>query len=404
MLLKRLCTSELSRSQSFFRPFSIALPSPNTCHKSSNPIGYSAAYDLHAYGLSHAVQGTLMPTLSRWLLTAVLLTGPALATPAFLGPAQEVHRLKADYISDPLLSPDAHWMVMSYVSLTAQDKMKSYLTVLDLRTGQLRQLPLQAPGNYTFMPDSRTLVTAFGFRTGVNVVDVLTGKAREAHEPQALSEEYDAFIPFPDSAYVIATNYGRPATALRIKAKSPLALPAMTNVQYPLAFSPKGTVLVTESPTGLTVVNPKTWQSVREIRSTVASEAFETVFSPNGRFIALGKKQLQVIDVWSGKVKFTVPTAEEVSALAFSPDGKKIVVGFQRAGGKITDHSRGKVIQVFDAATGKVLQTMTRTETAVESLRFTPDGRALLAVLTDAYFDRHPSVYVASILKFTVNP
>ncbi|MBZ9715943.1 WD40 repeat domain-containing protein [Deinococcus multiflagellatus] len=343
--------------------------------------------------------------LHRWLLTGAALLGSALSAPAFLGPAQQLQRLKADYINYPVLSPDAHWMAMAYVGLTDKEKSSSHLAFLNVQTGQLKILPLEAPLNFRFLPDRRTLVTGFGFRTGVNFVDAATGKAREPFEPLPDSPEYSRFAPFPDGSYVMAANGGHdPTVALRAKATRPLALPAQAALRFPLAFSPQGTVLVTKSAAGLSVVNPKTWQTVREIPSKVAVQVYDAVFSPNGRFIALGEQQLQVIDVTTGKVNFTLPTAAQVSALAFSPDGKKIVVGLARSQPKITDHASGQVLQVFDAATGKLLQTVTRAESRLDALAFTPDGRGLVAVLTDQYFDRSPSIYVATVLKFKVTP
>jgi mono/diheme cytochrome c family protein len=64
--------------------------------------------------------------------------------------------------------------------------------------------------------------------------------------------------------------------------------------------------------------------------------------------------------------------SEEVEALAFSPDGKKLASA-----------GRDRIVRIHDAATGKLLLRLTGHTDAVKALAFAPDGRRLYSAGAD---------------------
>jgi eukaryotic-like serine/threonine-protein kinase len=97
------------------------------------------------------------------------------------------------------------------------------------------------------------------------------------------------------------------------------------------------------------------------------------VFSPNGaRFLVrqLGNggfkrsgNEARVFNAKSNQVVATLRHPSTVLAMAFSPDGSKVVTG-----------SNDRLARIWDAATGRVLRVLTGHTDVVEQVAFTPDG------------------------------
>jgi WD40 repeat protein len=90
--------------------------------------------------------------------------------------------------------------------------------------------------------------------------------------------------------------------------------------------------------------------------------------SPDGKLIAMGKaKTISLIDAASQKeVRRMASHTENVTALAFSPDGSGLVSG-----------GADKTIQMWDVATGKLLWKF-RGESAITRVEFSKDGRQVM--------------------------
>lgn len=142
-------------------------------------------------------------------------------------------------------------------------------------------------------------------------------------------------------------------------------------------------------------------------------------YRPDGKLIALGTyKEVRLTDL-AGKIVGRLPGhAEQVRALAFSPDGKLLAaagglparkgeikiwdvaqrteirtitghldciyaVAFSTDGKILATSSYDKLIKLWDVATGKEIRTLKDHIDAVYDLAFTPDGKRLLSAAAD---------------------
>lgn len=99
---------------------------------------------------------------------------------------------------------------------------------------------------------------------------------------------------------------------------------------------------------------------------------YSLAFAPDGKSLAVaGHKEVRVLDAATGKILRTLsgPT-DAVRAVAFSPDGKSLA----GAGGP---PSRGGEIVLWDAATGERARTVEGHRDYVYSMAFSPNGRFL---------------------------
>jgi WD40 repeat protein len=205
------------------------------------------------------------------------------------------------------------------------------------------------------------------------------------------------------------------------------ALPVAT----PFLFSPDGRHLVTggrDRETGaatdmLRLWDPATGRQLRSFRGLVGNGTLPLAFSPDGKVLASrsaswGDHRIRLWDVAKGtELRPFGAHHGDISCLAFSADGKKLISGgkdqtariWETASGKeLTVHDRhevpvtavafsadgrtvasgdrSNVTHVWDATTGKLLhrlrselETPWGTHPAIRVLRFAPDGKTLWA-------------------------
>ena len=102
-----------------------------------------------------------------------------------------------------------------------------------------------------------------------------------------------------------------------------------------------------------------------------ASPVNSVAFSPDGTRIVSGSKDhsIKLWDAQSGKLLQTLTGhTSAVSSVAFSPDGTRIVSG-----------SMDNSIRLWDAQSGKLLQTLTGDTSFVSSVAFSPDGTRIVS-------------------------
>ena len=104
-------------------------------------------------------------------------------------------------------------------------------------------------------------------------------------------------------------------------------------------------------------------------------------FTPDNKTVATGStdKTVRVWDAKTGKELLSLEAhTGAVTGLAFSFDGKKLVTGGYGPRQKGTEVFTGEV-KVWDVSSGKLLQTMEKTNLAVEAVAFDPNGRQVAA-------------------------
>ena len=180
---------------------------------------------------------------------------------------------------------------------------------------------------------------------------------------------------------------------------------------WSMTLSPDGKTLVM----GLQNGTIKLWDTLTaNPKSVLGSHAHGVValaFTPDGKTLASGSrdKTLKLWDVRTGRNTATwVPRAEDankpldfsaqsmfndVSCLAFSPDGKLLASG-----------STDKAIRLWEVATGKKVATLQGHAEKVHSLSFSPDGTFLASAGGDIKLWDVASRKVKVTLKGLVDP
>jgi WD40 repeat protein len=94
--------------------------------------------------------------------------------------------------------------------------------------------------------------------------------------------------------------------------------------------------------------------------------------SPDGTMVAVtGFASVNILDATSGATMRVLPTRNESTAVAFSPDSKLIAVG------GIGPDSYNPLIEIWNASTGALVETFTMHAGPVSCLAFSPDGKTL---------------------------
>lgn len=169
----------------------------------------------------------------------------------------------------------------------------------------------------------------------------------------------------------LETNYGSPATALRV------ALAAV-----PRSISVTDQVYDRQAEKAIS----NAFQNLRELRRCAPNAAglHAVAFSPDGQLLATGSLSYYLgIKSWDNTVRlWDVKTCRlilafrakqfSVLSVSFSPDGKLLATG-----------SEDKTVQLWEVATGKEISTFRGHGEWVNSVAFSPDGRTLATASDD---------------------
>jgi WD40 repeat protein/uncharacterized caspase-like protein len=141
---------------------------------------------------------------------------------------------------------------------------------------------------------------------------------------------------------------------------------------HSLAFSPDGTTLASGSEDNtIRLWNVKTERQIKPLEGH--EKGVKTLaFSPssNGKTLVSGSKDgtVRMWDVAAGNYKTLETHTDEVSSVAFSPDGTKLASG-----------SFDKTIKVWDVQSGKPPKPLTGHADKINSVSFSPDGKTLVS-------------------------
>jgi WD40 repeat protein len=152
------------------------------------------------------------------------------------------------------------------------------------------------------------------------------------------------------------------ATGLAIRSEHPATLISA------LAYSPSGSLLALGTATGVTLVDPRTGAVTARLTGGPMTDG--VAYSPNGRTIAADNAN--GITVWGlpeGRPRTLVHDRNEGGTIAFSHDGRLLIVGG-------TDAS----VHIYDAASGRLVHRIVdpgQSESWPEVVALNPDGSQL---------------------------
>ncbi len=139
-----------------------------------------------------------------------------------------------------------------------------------------------------------------------------------------------------------------------------------TDAVYSVAFNSDGDMLASKSKEGtIKIWNPITRQPLSTINTNTGGGI---VFSPDGRLLASGDEKGKVVNLWNpntGKIIKTIKEHKgEVSSLTFSPHGTVLAIG-----------TRDNKIYLWNIETGELIRVLGARK--VDGLAFSSDGNIL---------------------------
>jgi WD40 repeat protein len=294
-------------------------------------------------------------------------------------------------------SPDGHTLISGsteFRSPKIQQKARSRdgvsfgeLKWWDTRTGELKQKVIRpGEGSYSIQAtqsaDGKQLAVAESFREltpfFLNPYPVFDntrtnmdpGIPRRFYPPSSVFKVEMKLLDAQTGEQRFKLDVGRPGAA---------------------SFSPDGSLLAVANGNEVKLWNPQTGKEVRKLKD-LRGTANAVAFSPNGLSLAvastkyereygehlvkiIGISEVKLFDVRTGKVTLSLKDVGAVNSLAFSPDGRILLVG------GVLPENKGEVagMKLFDLQTRKVtnLPTGADYKEAVDSLVLSQNGSLL---------------------------
>ncbi len=257
----------------------------------------------------------------------------------------------------------------------------------DARTGQPLGPPLlhedDEVGRVAYSPDGRLLLTG---QWNHQVHLWQAGTDRPAFAPLRQRGELTSVALSRDGSCVLTAGDDHTARLWRVpRPLLPVPFPRLPEPVLIAAFSPDGTALLAAGGKQAWVHNAATGQPTADPLDHAAT-VLAGAFSPDGRTVLTGSYDgsAWLWDATTGRClsgPFRHP--DPVWAVAFRPDGKAFATGSGHSverDGHMVGVGAGRI---WDIASGKVIQAAPRHARDISAVAFTPDGRTLVTASKD---------------------
>jgi eukaryotic-like serine/threonine-protein kinase len=319
---------------------------------------------------------------------------------AFFLPQQRFQRTTAQSATpEPAVQPTAAPTQSSTAqTTTGEDRAKTSQPA----TGkELLTLKGHSEGvtSVAFSPDGRRIVTGSGDNTA-KVWDAQTGKELRTLSTGSYAVNSVAFS--PDGTRIVTGSVDNTAKVWDAQSgKELLTLRGHSDRVNSVAFSPDGKRIVTGSDDG----TAKVWAvqsgrtlltlKVGDITHSTPSALYSVppaqwvqsvAFSPDGTRIVTGSGDAtaKVWDVQSGKKLLTLIVRKTATHTLFSEEEQKVYsVTFSPDGKRIANGSGDHTAKVWDAQSGKELLTFGGNWGSVDAVAFSPDGTHIVTGSSD---------------------
>jgi WD40 repeat protein len=289
-------------------------------------------------------------------------------------------------------SPDGQTLISSSIEFRTpkvQQKARSREGVTfgelkwwDTRTGELNhKLTLPGEGSFALLatqsPDGKQLALAESF---LEQSSIYLAPLFEPQTPNSIGLNRTSYFPFFRSRMkLVDAQTGEPGIDLDV------GQPGAT------IFSPDGNLLAVTSGNEVKLLSTQTGKQVRKLKD-LKGTVNAIAFSPTSRNLAvastkyereyqeqfikiIGISEVKLFDVATGKVTLRLPEVGAVNTLAFSPNGRILVVG------GVLPKNKGQVagLKLYDFQTLEVTSLTTGADykEAVSSLGLSRDGKWL---------------------------
>jgi WD40 repeat protein len=216
-----------------------------------------------------------------------------------------------------------------------------------------------------YSPDGTRLAVVAG--DGAKLLDASTGKETVALKGH--SEEVSRLAFSPDGKRLATSSSDKTVKVWDTQTGQELVTKAHAKGATGLAFSPDGKRLASGSWDGnIKLWDTKSWTEVRTIATGGAIE--DLAFTPDGKRLASASAGL--VNIWepeTGRLALTLRASGsdlQVHHLAISPDGQRVAGGL-------------RTLFIWDARTGRQLLTLDGHTCNVTQLAFSPDGKRLVS-------------------------